>query len=115
MVKYIIVVLLTFCTLSCTKGSVKDTQLFISSNVTSKNFNVKENTYRMRLIISGNVKEGQVSIVLVDSNNNLAINEYVQGRFKFSRVINNPSKGEWLLRGKFENGKGTYKVKIILD
>ncbi len=115
MVKYILIVILIVFNLSCTRGSIKDTQILPSSNVTSKSFNVKGDTYRIRIIVSGNIKEGQVSIILVDSNNNFIINEVLQERFKFSRVVNNPSKGEWFLRGKFENGKGTYKVKVILE
>ncbi len=115
MKKKILVIFILLFTLSCTRGSISDKQIFLSSNITSKTFEVTDKTYRMRIILSGNIKEGQVSIVLVDSQNNLLINEVIQDRFKFSRVINHPAKGEWLIRGKFENGKGYYKVKIILE
>lgn len=113
--KKIILFILLLLSLSCTRGSIKDTQLFLSSNVTNKSFEVKEGTFRVRIIASGKIKEGKVSIVLVDSNNNFIINEVVQEKFKFSRVVTNPPKGDWFVRGKFENGKGSYKIKIILE
>lgn len=111
----IIFLILLILLVSCQKGGISDRSIFASNAIKEKDFEVKEKVRRVRVVISGDIKEGQLNIVLVDSKNNLLIQEVVQENFRFSRTFPNPAAGSWYVRGKFLNGVGNYKIKIYLE
>lgn len=113
--KKIIFLMLLLLFVSCKKATLSDNQKL--RNITSKEayFRVGGNANRVRIVVEGHMVEGTINIVLLDAKKRLVLQDSSSERFRFSRVYEKPVEGQWYVRAKYENARGSYKVKIYVE
>lgn len=113
--KKVIFLVLLLCFVACKKETLSDRQKLRNSTTKEAYFKVGKSANRVRIVVESDMVEGSLNVVLLDAKKRLMLQESYSERFRFSRVYENPSEGEWYVRAKYENSKGAYKIKVYVE